>query len=78
MGDSLYDDKPEQDAPAPKPDAVAETGEIKLRVVGLLFHRSFTSGDVTVTREGTDVPLAQAQQLINDARKHGIQLEVVS
>jgi hypothetical protein len=59
-----------------KTEAPGDT--VRVRVVGLPFMTSFTCGDITITREWTEVPADQVGDLITEARKGDITLEVES
>lgn len=48
-----------------------------VRIGGLPFHEAINVGDVTVTREGTEVPAELMPQLQQVASENGFVLEVV-
>lgn len=49
----------------------------KLRVSGLPFNDSLTVGDITITRDGTDVPADKLEEVQRAAAEADMPLEVV-
>lgn len=64
-------------APAPAASKAA-SGTVRLHVTAPPYVHAFTSGDVTVTREGSDVPADAVDDLKKTADKHGVTVAEVS
>lgn len=63
----------------PQPEPAKQGGSTaRLAVIAPAFTTSFTLGDLTVTREGTDVPAADVDALKKTADKHGVTVAEVS
>jgi hypothetical protein len=48
-----------------------------MRVTGLANYTSFTAGDLVITRDPTDVPAEQVEDLLAQAQAADFPLEVV-
>jgi hypothetical protein len=66
----MTDVQPEQEVQQPPPE------DVTLRVAGLPYNEAFTTGDITITREGTAVSSADVDSILAEAQQAGMPLEV--
>lgn len=66
---------PPPEPPAPPPAPAGDT--VLLRIIGMGYDVEFNSGDITITRDPSEVPADQADELIAQAQAVNFILEVV-